>query len=44
LRENSLLSFLLETRVVNETAGAAIVRSSEEPARAALRFAEELGA
>jgi N-acetylglucosamine kinase-like BadF-type ATPase len=42
LRENSLLSFLLETRVVNETAGAAIVRSSEEPVRAALRFAEEL--
>ena len=44
LRENSLLSFLLETRTVNETAGAAIVRSSEEPVRAALRFAESLPA
>jgi N-acetylglucosamine kinase-like BadF-type ATPase len=43
LRENNLLSFLLETRVTNELAGAAIVRLRDEPARAALRFAEMLG-
>lgn len=42
LRENSMLSFLLETRIVNETPGAAIVRARDEPVRAALRFAEAL--
>ncbi|MDQ2859115.1 MAG: hypothetical protein M3R53_10755 [Candidatus Eremiobacteraeota bacterium] len=42
LRENSLLSFLLETRVTNEIPGAAVVRLRDEPARAALRFAEAL--
>lgn len=40
LRENSLLSFLLENRVTNEISGAAIVRLRDEPASAALRFAE----
>ncbi|GAC1307582.1 MAG: hypothetical protein NVSMB19_20380 [Vulcanimicrobiaceae bacterium] len=39
LRENSLLSFLLETRVTNETPGALVVRLRDEPARAALAFA-----
>lgn len=42
LRENSLLSFLLETRVTSDVAGAAVVRLRDEPARAALRFAEAL--
>jgi N-acetylglucosamine kinase-like BadF-type ATPase len=42
LRENSLLSFLLETRVVNDVPGCAILRGRDEPARAALRFAEGL--
>jgi len=42
LRENSLLSYLLELRVVNEVPGAGIVRLRDEPARAALRFAEAL--
>ncbi|GAC1303766.1 MAG: BadF/BadG/BcrA/BcrD ATPase family protein [Vulcanimicrobiaceae bacterium] len=43
LRENTLLSYLLETRVTNETPGALVVRSRDEPARAALAFASELG-
>jgi len=42
LRENSLLSFLLETRITNEIPGAAVLRLRDEPARAALRFAEAL--
>ena len=42
LRENSLLSFLLEQRVTNELPGAHVVRVREEPARTALRFAEAL--
>ncbi len=42
LRENSLLSSLLETRVSDELPGAAIVRLRDEPARAALRFAEAM--
>jgi len=42
LRENSLLTFLLETRVGNEVPGANVVRLRDEPARAALRFAEAL--
>ncbi len=44
LRENSLLSYLLETRVLNELPGAAILRVRDEPALAALRFAERLPA
>ena len=42
LRENTLLSYLLETRVTNETPGALVVRSRAEPARAALAFAGTL--
>lgn len=42
LRENSLLSFLLETRITNEIPGATVVRLRDEPLRAALRFAEAL--
>jgi len=42
LRENSLLSTLLEGRVTSDVQGAKIVRSREEPARAALRFAEHM--
>jgi N-acetylglucosamine kinase-like BadF-type ATPase len=41
-RENSMLSYLLEHRVTNETPGAAIVRARDEPVIAALRFAEAL--
>jgi N-acetylglucosamine kinase-like BadF-type ATPase len=42
LRENSVLSFLLETRITNEVAGASVLRLRDEPAHAALRFAEAL--
>jgi len=42
LRENSLLSSLLETRVTNDLPGASIVRLRDEPARASLRFAEAM--
>jgi len=42
LRENSLLSFLLESRIANELPGATVLRAREEPARAALRFAEAM--
>jgi glucosamine kinase len=42
LRENSLLSFLLETRVQGDIPAAKIVRLREEPAHAALRFAEAM--
>ncbi len=42
LRENSLLSFLLETRLTNELPGATLLRVRDEPARAALRFAEAM--
>jgi glucosamine kinase len=42
LRENSLLSFLLETRVQGDLPGASIVRLRGEPAHAALRFAEAM--
>jgi len=41
LRENSLLTFLLEARVTNETPGAHVVRLRDEPERVALRMAEE---
>ncbi|MBC5799274.1 MAG: hypothetical protein GIX03_05710 [Candidatus Eremiobacteraeota bacterium] len=44
LRDNTLLSYLLENRVASEIPGAAIVRLREEPARAALRFAHALAA
>jgi glucosamine kinase len=43
LRENSLLSFLLETRLIGDVAGITIVRGGDDPARAALRLAEGLG-
>jgi len=42
LRENSLLSFLLETRLIGDVAGISIVKGGEEPVRAALRLAERL--
>lgn len=42
LRENSLLSFLLETRLIGDVPGIAIVKSAEGPARGALRLAERL--
>jgi glucosamine kinase len=42
LRENSLLSFLLEHRLTNELPGVSVLRSRDDPARAALRFAEAL--
>jgi N-acetylglucosamine kinase-like BadF-type ATPase len=41
-RENSLLTFLLETRLNGDIAGAAIVKGGDEPARGALRLAERL--
>ena len=41
-RENSLLSFLLETRLNGDIAGAAIVKGGDEPVRGALRLAERL--
>ncbi len=41
-RENSLLSFLLETRLNGDVAGAAIVKGGDEPVRGALRLAERL--
>lgn len=40
LRENSLLTFLLETRVTGETPGCTVVRVRDEPERVALRMAE----
>jgi len=39
LRENSLLTFVLHTRLQADLPGATIVRGEEEPASAALRFA-----
>jgi glucosamine kinase len=41
-RENSLLTFLLETRLNGDVAGAVIVKGGDEPARGALRLAERL--
>ena len=41
-RENSLLTFLLETRLIGDVAGAAIVKGGDEPVRGALRLAERL--
>jgi len=43
LRENSLLSFLLETRLIGDVAGIAVVMGGDEPVLAALRLAERLG-
>ena len=42
LRENSLLTFLLEQRIVGDLPGAAIVRSADEAAIGALRLAMKL--
>jgi N-acetylglucosamine kinase-like BadF-type ATPase len=39
-RENSLLSFLLETRLNGDVPGLSLVKNSDEPARGALRLAE----
>ena len=41
-RENSLLSFLLETRLTGDIPGIAIVKGGDEPVRGALRLAERL--
>jgi N-acetylglucosamine kinase-like BadF-type ATPase len=41
-RENSLLTFLLETRLNGDVVGAAIVKGGDEPMRGALRLAERL--
>ncbi|HEY6236752.1 MAG TPA: BadF/BadG/BcrA/BcrD ATPase family protein [Candidatus Elarobacter sp.] len=41
-RENSLLTFLLETRLNGDVAAAAIVKGVDEPVRGALRLAERL--
>lgn len=40
LRENSLLSFLLESRLTGDIPGATIVKGGEPPVRGALRLAE----
>jgi len=42
--ENSLLSFLLETRMNADVPGVAIVKGGDEPARGALRLAERAAA
>lgn len=42
LRENSLLTFLLETRIVGDVPGAQVVRGADGAARGALRLAETL--
>jgi N-acetylglucosamine kinase-like BadF-type ATPase len=42
--ENSLLSFLLETRINGDLPGAEIVRGGDPPVTGALRLAEELAA
>ncbi|MFN2461330.1 MAG: N-acetylglucosamine kinase [Candidatus Velthaea sp.] len=44
LRENSLLTFLIETRINGDIAGATVVRNADEPVRGALRLAQELPA
>jgi N-acetylglucosamine kinase-like BadF-type ATPase len=44
LRENSLLTFLLETRLTGDFTGSEIVRGGFEPVRGALRLAEAAGA
>jgi N-acetylglucosamine kinase-like BadF-type ATPase len=42
LRENSLLSYLLETRIFADIAGASVVRGGDGAVRGALRLAETL--
>ena len=42
LRENSLLTFLLETRLIGDVAGITILRGGEEPVHGALRLAQAL--
>ncbi|HYW54565.1 MAG TPA: BadF/BadG/BcrA/BcrD ATPase family protein [Dongiaceae bacterium] len=42
LRENSLLSFLIETRLTGDVPGVSIVKGGGEPVRGALRLAERL--
>lgn len=42
LRENSVLSFLLETRIAGDLPGANVLRAHAEPVDAALAFAEAL--
>ncbi|MBV9407466.1 MAG: hypothetical protein JO164_01500, partial [Candidatus Eremiobacteraeota bacterium] len=44
LRENSLLSFLLETRLNGDVPGVAIVKGGDEPVLGALRLAQRLAA
>lgn len=44
LAENSLLTFLLETRIVGDLPGASILRGRDSAATGALRLAEELAA
>ena len=44
LRENSLLTFLIETRLSGDIAGATIVKGGDEPVRGALRLAERMAA
>ncbi len=44
LRENSLLTFLLESRLGGDVAGATIVKGGAEPVRGALRLAERAAA
>jgi N-acetylglucosamine kinase-like BadF-type ATPase len=44
LRENSLLTFLLETRITGDWTGAVIVRASGSPVTGALRLAQATGA
>jgi glucosamine kinase len=44
LRDNSLLTFLLETRITGDFTGSEIVRGGFEPVRGALRLAEAAGA
>jgi N-acetylglucosamine kinase-like BadF-type ATPase len=44
LAENSLLTFLLETRIIGDLPGASIVRGGDAPAIGALRLAEVLAA
>jgi glucosamine kinase len=41
-RENSVLTFLLETRLTGDVAGASIVKRGDEPVRGALRLAQRL--
>ncbi|HEX3549827.1 MAG TPA: BadF/BadG/BcrA/BcrD ATPase family protein [Candidatus Elarobacter sp.] len=42
LRENSLLTFLLETRLNGDVPGVTVVKGGDEPARGALRIAEHM--